>query len=84
MVPTLVQFLLLWDLPIMFQLLQDTQAIKDVISCYPFGQHHHVALKKEFKVDKLVEELKGKGHGDLQLKTGTVTIEDCFMELMRK
>jgi ABC-type multidrug transport system ATPase subunit len=68
----------------MFQLLQDTQAITDVISCYPFGQHHHVVLKKEFNVDKLVEELKAKGHGDLQVKNGTVTIEDCFMELMRK
>ena len=68
----------------MFQLLQDTQSLEEVISCYPFGQFHHVVLKKEFNVDQLKKTLKGMGHNDLQLKTGTVTIEDCFMELMRK
>lgn len=68
----------------MFPLLQDLKKSDGVISTYPFGQYHHVVVNKEFGFERIETRLRAAGYDDLEVKPGTVTIEDCFMELMRK
>jgi ABC-type multidrug transport system ATPase subunit len=68
----------------MFPLLQELKKAAGVVSTYPFGQYHHVVVDKEFEFGRIESSLRAAGYDDLEVKPGTVTIEDCFMELMRK
>lgn len=68
----------------MYMLLQDLNHIEGVVSSYPFGQYHHVVVNKSIAFSAIKNQLIKKGYDDLESKLGTVTVEDCFMELMRK
>ena len=67
----------------MYPLLKELKNIEGVISTYPFGQYHHVVLDKQQSFDGIEHNLRTNGFEDLEVKPGTVMIEDCFMELMR-
>ncbi|NJN41739.1 MAG: ABC transporter ATP-binding protein [Flammeovirgaceae bacterium] len=68
----------------MYKLLLDLQQMDNVIACYPFGQHHHVVLHQDQDVPEILDQLKAKGQTNLKAEPGIVTIEDCFMQQMRK
>ena len=68
----------------MYPLLQELKTLEGVVSTYPFGQYHHVVVEKAVSFDGIESRLRAGGYPDLEVKPGTVTIEDCFMELMRK
>ena len=69
----------------MFKLMQDLRALEIVDTCYPFGQYHHVVFKKDLSKEEEVQDaIAGVSADELHVKKIPATIEDCFMELMRK
>ena len=56
---------------------------------YPMLQFHHATIKKDSLVEnggdfdqkKLLLFLEAQGHSDLEIKSITASVEDCFMEL---
>ena len=68
----------------MYKLLQELQQMNEVLTCYPFGQYHHAVLKQKEDILKIKNALKENGQINLVAEPGQVTIEDCFIEKMRK
>lgn len=66
----------------MYQLRKDLLMMEDVETCYPFGEYHHLILKKESASESVTKLLQEQGHIDLTMKRTTPTIEDSFIELM--
>ena len=66
----------------MLTLLNDLKKFDGQQDSYPFGEYHHVVLKDEKEKDQLKNYLQHQTHHDLEIKTVTPDIEDCFMELM--
>lgn len=67
----------------MYALLQAIKADPEIESCYPFGQYHHVAFKHPDSNQKKLEQIVQNGkYTDVEIKTITPNIEDCFMALM--
>lgn len=67
----------------MYQLMLDMQKRDDVVSCYPFGQEHHVVFKNIGAENRVAEQLRTAGHSDIQFRKIEATIEDSFMALMK-
>lgn len=67
----------------MYQLLIDLTSMDNVVSCYPFGQEHHVVFKDEGFKPSIENQLLEKGYANLQFKRIEAGIEDCFMGLMK-
>lgn len=67
----------------MYALFQAIKADPEIESCYPFGQYHHVAFKSPDSNQKKLENIVQNGkYTDVEIKTITPNIEDCFMALM--
>lgn len=67
----------------MYQLLVDLTSMKEVVSCYPFGQEHHVVFKNEKSKESVELALKQKGYSSIQFQKIEAGIEDSFMALMK-
>jgi ABC-2 type transport system ATP-binding protein len=67
----------------MYQLLLEMRKMDEVLSCYPFGQYHHVVFSSENAQNRVVANLKEKGYSGLDIKKTEPGIEDCFMALMK-
>ena len=73
----------------MSRLLKDLRSNENISTCFAFGDTHHIPIKPEtlvgnggdFDAEKLERYLKEKKHTDIEIKTITAGIEDCFMEL---
>lgn len=69
----------------MFALMQQLRQHKEVESCYPFGQHHHVVFKNpaidEREIRQLVSSIDSR---ETTVERIAPTIEDSFMKLMRQ
>ncbi len=67
----------------MSQLLKDLRDHEAVLSCFAFGDNHHVTLPKESTLSPqdLSYYLQSKGHTNIELFAIEAGIEDCFMEL---
>ncbi|MBK5278564.1 MAG: ABC transporter ATP-binding protein [Bacteroidia bacterium] len=68
----------------MYQLMLDILALDAIDTCYPFGQYHHVVFKDETYSLENAKQILSTISSDLEVKQIPATIEDCFMELMRK
>ncbi len=68
----------------MYQLMTDLKALDVVDTCYPFGQYHHVVFKNDVPTVDKAKQLMSHVSVELEVKQIPATIEDCFMELMRK
>lgn len=72
----------------MSKLLKDLRETDFVKECYAFGEQHHVIFHKEQQLNslekQLLEQLKTLGHKKLEIKRVEPTIEDCFIDLMKK
>jgi drug efflux transport system ATP-binding protein len=65
-----------------FSLLKDLRDYPAVLSCFPFGDTHHVTFKDDsVSLDDLENYLKSKGHTEIVLSMIQASIEDCFMNL---
>lgn len=68
----------------MYQLLKDLRAYPDSISCFAFGQKHHLQLKSgENSLKSLLPYLEQKGHTNISIKAISPDIEDTFIKLMQ-
>lgn len=67
----------------MYQLLTDLTSMDEIVSCYPFGQEHHVVFKDEELKPFIEKQLVEKGYANLQFKQIDAGIEDYFMGLMK-
>lgn len=66
----------------MYRLLSDLREYPDVVSCYAFGDAHHLTVKEQtFDVRALGAWLQAKGHADIHITSIEPSIEDCFMQL---
>ncbi len=68
----------------LYRLKEDMEAYEHTHSVYLFGQKLHLTLKKDVAEEALTEYLEERGHRDLNMKSISPNIEDCFMELMVK
>ena len=69
----------------MFKSLIDVRTFPDTLSCFSFGDMHHLSLKdNSVTKEAILNFLKEKGHTDLDVQPIQPNIEDCFMELMSK
>ena len=68
----------------MYQLLKDLRAYPDIISCFAFGQKHHLQLKSgENSLKSLLPYLEQKGHTNISIQAISPDIEDTFIKLMQ-
>ena len=68
--------------PHMLKLMQTLKLFDGVEDVYPFGEYHHVALKKESDQKRLEQYLCERAD-DISVVPATPNIEDCFIALMK-
>ncbi len=61
-------------------LLKELRAKKEILSCYAFGDTHHITMD-DLDPESLSIYLIEKGHKDIKVVKIKASIEDCFMEL---
>ena len=68
----------------MYQLLKDLRTYPDTVTCYAFGQKHHLQLNSGVsELNKLQDYLQQKGHSQITIKEIKPDIEDTFIKLMQ-
>jgi ABC-2 type transport system ATP-binding protein len=68
----------------MHQLLIDLRNFKDTISCFAFGQKHHLQLlSTTTSITELTKYLEERGHKNIKIESITPDIEDTFIKLMQ-
>ena len=68
----------------MYKLMNSIKDDKEVESCYPFGQYHHVVFKTQENSKQKLENIAKAGHyTNVEIETIKPNIEDCFMALMK-
>jgi len=66
----------------MYSLLNDIRDRKEVISCFAFGDTHHITVNNgSLAIETLEKYLRALGHSDLSITPVRAGIEDCFMAL---
>jgi ABC-type multidrug transport system ATPase subunit len=69
----------------MSSLLKDLKTNDQIKSAFSFGEYHHISFSEEFQGSPMDSSfLKGRGHTNIELKSITPTVEDCFIHLMSK
>jgi ABC-2 type transport system ATP-binding protein len=69
--------------PAMLHLLNDLKEFPGQLDAYPFGEFHHVVLKEGNSKNDIDNHLESKGWQNIEIKTVTADIEDCFIALMK-
>lgn len=68
-------------------LLKDLKGFEGILSCFAFGDTHHISFEKSgsseeaLLKEKLFQYLQDKGHKNIHIDPIKASIEDCFMEL---
>ncbi len=65
----------------MFGILTDLRRSSNALSCYAFGDAHHVTADSTVTAEELKRYLASSGHDDAEVFSIAAGIEDCFMEL---
>ena len=66
----------------MSRLLGDLRDKPELLSCFAFGEAHHVAMEPgSLRAEDLERYLVSKGHEGIEIRSIEPGIEDCFMEL---
>jgi ABC-2 type transport system ATP-binding protein len=68
----------------MLPLLDDLKAYEGAADAYPFGEYHHLVLKKGSDETNTISYLKQKGYEDARVQKIRPDIEDVFMALMKQ
>jgi len=67
----------------MFPLLGMLKQLPETEDAYPFGEYHHVVLKKGYDVAKFQEQTLKLPFENVEVMPVRANIEDCFMDLMK-
>jgi len=66
----------------MTRLLADLRLHEQTMSCFAFGDTHHLTLKNDTLTDTDLKSWLGqRGHTNVHIRPIDATIEDCFMQL---
>lgn len=66
----------------MYRLLGDLREYPGVVSCYAFGDAHHLTVRDRTLDTRALDAwLQAKGHADIRILPIEPSIEDCFMQL---
>lgn len=67
------------------RLLRDLRQYENTLSCFSFGEHLHVSLRKDgpIALTELQQYLSGRDHRNVSIMSTTPTIEDCFIRLLK-
>lgn len=65
----------------MFKLLNDLRQFEKTISCFAFGDSHHLVVEHQLNLEELQNYLGH--HKNLSIKKIEPEIEDCFMQLIQ-
>jgi hypothetical protein len=68
----------------MLPLLEDLKSYEGGEDAYPFGEYHHLVLKKGYDEPGAVAYLEQKGYDDARVQKIRPDIEDCFIARMRQ
>ncbi|MNJ95565.1 putative ABC transporter ATP-binding protein YbhF [compost metagenome] len=69
----------------MYPLMEAIKADPSVMSCYPFGQYHHVTFHNKAESKAQLERIiKNGNYTDVEIFPIQANIEDCFMALMKE
>lgn len=68
----------------MHKLLKYLRTRKDTLSCFSFGDSHHLVLKEDGASDRLAAEIMAEGFKNVHVTVIEPGIEDCFMDLAQK
>lgn len=68
----------------MSRLLKDLRLYPFFVSCYSFGEFHHLTLNHGFSREHLLHYLQNLNYTDLEIKDLNPSVEDCFMALVRR
>jgi ABC-type multidrug transport system ATPase subunit len=67
-----------------YKLLKTLEKSGDIEVFYPFGEYLHAIFNEELNKDSFIKQLISEGFSDIEIHEEAPTIEDCFMDLMRK
>lgn len=67
----------------MHKLLKYLKKRDDTLSCFSFGDTHHLVLKQDKDPEELATEIRSQGFTDVKAGIIKPGIEDCFMELAK-
>ncbi|HTD95164.1 MAG TPA: ABC transporter ATP-binding protein, partial [Chitinophagaceae bacterium] len=67
----------------MLGLLNLLKGSADVIDAYPFGEYHHVVMKKNYDKEQFTAWLHQQAQPGLEMHEAVPDIEDCFIDLMK-
>ena len=68
----------------MYQLLKDLRTYPEIVSCFAFGQKHHLQLTQSLSsLENLKPYLEKRGHHHIVIKEIKPDIEDTFIKLMQ-
>lgn len=68
-----------------YRLLGDLRQFKATRTAFPFGEHIHLSLSdKSIQPAEIVSYLQSAGHHNVQVAQIEPSIEDCFMEMMKR
>jgi ABC-2 type transport system ATP-binding protein len=68
----------------MLPLLDELKAYEGAADAYPFGEYHHLVLKKSADEANIISYLEQKGYNDARVQKIKPDIEDVFMALMKQ
>jgi ABC-2 type transport system ATP-binding protein len=68
----------------MLPLLEDLKSYEGGEDAYPFGEYHHLVLKKGYDEPGAVAYLEQNGYDDARVQKIRPDIEDCFIARMRQ
>lgn len=68
----------------MYQLLNDLNAFDEITDAYSFGEYHHAIMKSDYNKEALQHYLEQKGNRQIIIQQTQPTIEDSFMQLMKR
>ena len=66
----------------MFGLLKAARCYAGVLTCYPFGQTHHLVTESGFNAVRFIETLSAEGFSAIELYPVEAGIEDVFIQRM--
>jgi ABC-2 type transport system ATP-binding protein len=67
-----------------YQLLKTLEGSDVAEAVYPYGEFLHIIPKEDLTKENINDYLITKGITEIEIKNEDPTIEDCFMELMKK
>jgi hypothetical protein len=68
-----------------YRLLGDLRQFKHTRTAFPFGEYIHLSMSDEsVKPAEIESYLEAAGHSNVHVSKIKPSIEDCFMEMMKK